>query len=88
MRFVGTTKGGESSGANQRAPRVHVVVKGTGDPGYGETSKMLAESALCLVHDAPARRQGGVTTPAAALGLALVDRLRAAGMRFDASIER
>ncbi len=52
-----------------------------GDPGYGETSKMLAESALCLAHDQlPAR--AGQLTPAVAMGQALIDRLTRAGIRF------
>lgn len=55
-----------------------------GDPGYGETSKMVAESALCLALDAsdlPDRF--GVVTPAVAMGDRLLERLRAAGMRFE-----
>lgn len=57
------------------------VVAGNLDPGYGQTAVMLGESALCLAEDAlPA--QGGVLTPAVAMGAALIDRLRAAGMTF------
>ena len=53
-----------------------------GDPGYDETAKMLAESALCLAQDTlPARY--GVLTPAAAMGDALTARLQAAGIRFE-----
>ena len=55
-----------------------------GDPGYGETSKMVAESALCLALDGgqlPGRF--GVVTPAVAMGDRLLKRLRAAGMRFE-----
>jgi short subunit dehydrogenase-like uncharacterized protein len=61
-----------------------VDVAAQGDPGYAATSVMLGESALCLALDAdrlPAR--AGVLTPAAAMGLPLVDRLRGAGMTFD-----
>ena len=58
-------------------------VKGDRDPGYGSTSKMLAESALCLINecaDAPA----GVTTPAASMGSKLCDRLaNRAGVTFE-----
>ncbi|MGH8443442.1 MAG: saccharopine dehydrogenase, partial [Nevskiaceae bacterium] len=61
--------------------RVVTEVSG-GDPGYGETSKMLAESALCLAFD-PLPRQGGQTTPAAAMGDALIARLRKNGIRFE-----
>lgn len=61
--------------------RVVTEVSG-GDPGYGETSKMLAESALCLAHDElPAR--AGQLTPAVAMGDALIERLRRAGIRFS-----
>jgi short subunit dehydrogenase-like uncharacterized protein len=55
-----------------------------GDPGYGETSKMLAESAMCLALDRaslPAR--SGVLTPAEAMGDVLLDRLQRAGLRFS-----
>jgi len=52
-----------------------------GDPGYGETSKMLAESALCLAHDELSERAGQLT-PAVAMGQALIDRLVAAGIEF------
>jgi short subunit dehydrogenase-like uncharacterized protein len=52
-----------------------------GDPGYGETSKMLAEAALCLAHDELPKVSGQVT-PAVAMGQALIDRLVAAGIKF------
>jgi len=52
-----------------------------GDPGYAETAKMLAESALCLAYDELPKTAGQVTT-AAAMGTALIDRLTAAGLRF------
>jgi short subunit dehydrogenase-like uncharacterized protein len=52
-----------------------------GDPGYGETSKMLAESALCLAFD-DVPKQGGQSTPAAAMGNALIERLKKNGMKF------
>ncbi len=54
-----------------------------GDPGYGHTSKMIAEAARCLVEDReqlPARR--GVLTPAAAMGEPLIERMRKTGMEF------
>lgn len=60
--------------------RVVTEVTG-GDPGYGETSKMLAESALCLAHDDLPDRAGQLT-PAVAMGRALIDRLTAAGIGF------
>jgi short subunit dehydrogenase-like uncharacterized protein len=61
--------------------RVIVEVSG-GDPGYTETSKMLAEAALCLAHDTLPETAGQVT-PAVALGHALRDRLIDAGIRFQ-----
>jgi short subunit dehydrogenase-like uncharacterized protein len=62
--------------------RATTLVVGTRDPGYGETAKMLGESTLCLAVDA-LTSGGGVTTPAAAMGDALVARLRAAGMTWE-----
>jgi short subunit dehydrogenase-like uncharacterized protein len=53
-----------------------------GDPCYGETSKMVAESALCLAHDDLPDRAGQVT-PAVAMGQALIDRLTRAGIGFQ-----
>lgn len=52
-----------------------------GDPGYGETSKMLAESALCLAYD-PLPKVAGVITPAIAMGAALIQRLQQRGIQF------
>jgi len=61
---------------------VRVAVGGDKDPGYGCTSKMIAESAVCLIRDA-ANTPGGVWTPGAAMGHRLIDRLKAnAGMTF------
>jgi short subunit dehydrogenase-like uncharacterized protein len=60
--------------------RVRSEVRG-GDPGYGETSKMIAESALALAFDAlPAA--SGVLTTAVAMGDALIARLERAGIGF------
>jgi short subunit dehydrogenase-like uncharacterized protein len=61
--------------------RVITEVSG-GDPGYGETSKMLAEAALCLAHDNLPQTAGQVT-PAVAMGHALKERLVDAGIRFQ-----
>jgi short subunit dehydrogenase-like uncharacterized protein len=66
--------------------RVVTQVSG-GDPGYGETSKMLAESALCLAHDDLPRRAGQLT-PAVAMGDALTERLKRAGIEFAVLEER
>ena len=60
---------------------VHTRVSG-GDPGYDETAKMLAESALCLVLDDNPETAGQVTT-AVAMGDNLLARLQKAGMRFE-----
>ena len=60
---------------------VHTRVSG-GDPGYTETAKMLAESALCLALDDNPPTAGSVTT-AVAMGDALTARLRRAGIRFE-----
>jgi short subunit dehydrogenase-like uncharacterized protein len=71
VRFVGEG-GGE---------RVVTMVSG-GDPGYGETSKMLAESALCLAQDDLPERSGQLT-PAVAMGDKLSARLQSAGIGFE-----
>jgi short subunit dehydrogenase-like uncharacterized protein len=60
--------------------RVLTEVSG-GDPGYDETAKMLAESSLCLAQDELAPLAGQLT-PAAAMGGALLERLRRAGIAF------
>lgn len=62
---------------------LHTRVSG-GDPGYDETAKMLAESALCLLQDKeklPANY--GVLTTAEAMGGALLERLEKAGIDFE-----
>lgn len=61
--------------------RVVTEISG-GDPGYGETAKMLAESALCLALD-PLPATAGQVTTAVAMGDALVARLLAAGLRIE-----
>ena len=61
--------------------RVLTKVSG-GDPGYEETAKMLAESALCLLLDDNPSTAGQVTT-AQAMGDALLARLQKAGIRFE-----
>lgn len=54
-----------------------------GDPGYTETSKMLAESALCLALERERTPElTGVITPAAAMGRPLIERLERAGITF------
>ena len=60
--------------------KVFTEVRG-GDPGYTETAKMLAESALCLAFDDNPETAGQVTT-AVAMGQNLLDRLVKAGLEF------
>ncbi|MED5492893.1 MAG: saccharopine dehydrogenase NADP-binding domain-containing protein [Pseudomonadota bacterium] len=57
-------------------------VAGKRDPGYGSTSRMIAESAICLVRDATDTR-GGIWTTAPAMGDKLIKRLQEhAGLTF------
>jgi short subunit dehydrogenase-like uncharacterized protein len=60
---------------------LRVGVKGDRDPGYGSTSKMITEAAVCLLENRST--PGGIWTTAPALGQALIDRLQAnAGLTF------
>ncbi|MGB3455925.1 MAG: saccharopine dehydrogenase NADP-binding domain-containing protein [Litorimonas sp.] len=65
--------------------RMVAVVTGDRDPGYGSTSKMIAEAALTLTRDvARDVTPGGVYTPAPAMGDALITRLEDhAGLTFE-----
>jgi len=76
VRFVG-----EGGGR-----RVFTEVAG-GDPGYDETAKMFAESALSLAFDDLPPVSGQVTT-AVAMGDALIERLRRAGIAFRVAAQR
>ena len=61
---------------------VHVSVVGDMDPGYGSTSKMIAESAICLVKECE-DLTGGIYTPAPSMGTKLIKRLQDnAGLTF------
>jgi short subunit dehydrogenase-like uncharacterized protein len=73
--FVGELKDGRM---------LRVSVKGDKDPGYASTSKMISESAMCLVRDVGRdETPGGVWTPGAAMGDKLIQRLESnAGLRF------
>ncbi len=74
LLFIGTGTDGQT---------LKVSVSGDRDPGYGSTSKMIAESAICLLQDAQAT-PGGIWTPASAMGQLLIQRLQAfAGLRFS-----
>ncbi len=73
------------SGETAAGQTLSATVKGDRDPGYGSTSKMVAEAALCLVDDVDrSMTPGGVWTAGAAMGMALVRRLQArAGLGFS-----
>jgi short subunit dehydrogenase-like uncharacterized protein len=74
VRVVGETNG----------DRLVVKISDRADPGYGSTSKMLSQSALCLAKD-DLPTGGGVLTPATAMGYRLIERLRDAGLTLEAS---
>jgi short subunit dehydrogenase-like uncharacterized protein len=60
-------------------------IAGDRDPGYGSTSKMLSEAAVCLARD-DLQTGGGIWTPASAMGAPLLKRLRSnAGLTFEVS---
>jgi short subunit dehydrogenase-like uncharacterized protein len=69
-----------------QARTIEVNIHGVGDPGYNETAKMLSECALGLAFDPAPNLLTGVLTPATALGLPLVERLRKAGMRWEVRV--
>jgi short subunit dehydrogenase-like uncharacterized protein len=75
VEFIGDTAQGQ---------RRRATVRGDRDPGYGSTCKLVAESALCLAGEiARSMTPGGVWTPGAAMGMALVRRLHdRAGLNF------
>lgn len=87
---------GEGPSEQQRAKgwfHMNVVAQGGGetvlcrmaggDPGYGDTAKMLAEAGLCLALDKDLPAHAGVITPASAMGDVLIPRLKRAGMTLD-----
>jgi short subunit dehydrogenase-like uncharacterized protein len=65
--------------------RYVATVAAKGDPGYAATAVMFGQSGLCLGTD-DLTSEGGVLTPAVAMGGALADRLRAQG--FELSVRR
>ena len=77
IAFIGETNSGKTARAR---------VTGEGDPATNSTSRMLVESALCLVEDTDLIPVGGGSwTPASAMGDLLLTRLPAhAGVRFEA----
>ena len=61
---------------------IKASVNGDMDPGYGSTSKMITESAICLVKDCQ-DLAGGIYTPASSMGTKLIKRLESnAGLTF------
>ncbi len=69
-------------GSDAAGHTLRVGVTGDRDPGYGSTSKMIAEAAVCLLQDAQ-DTPGGIWTPAPAMGEPLLARLQAnAGLTF------
>jgi len=63
--------------------KITVKVTGDRDPGYGSTSKIIAEAAVCLTQDC-AHAPGGIYTPAPVMGTKLRERLiKSAGLTFD-----
>src|SRR6201999_3808710 len=63
--------------------QVRASVKGDRDPGYGSTSKMITECAICLLRDTPDVKPG-IWTPGAAMGNSLIKRLvDNAGLTFE-----
>ncbi|MDQ4037471.1 MAG: saccharopine dehydrogenase NADP-binding domain-containing protein [Actinomycetota bacterium] len=74
VRFASTVGG---------AAGTHVLTEVSGkDPGYDETAKMLAESALSLAFDDGLPDEVGQLTPVQAMGDHLLARLQRAGMTF------
>ena len=74
LKFVGRTPSGKT---------LRSTVKGERDPGYGSTSRILAESAVALAQTRGLGRPGGVLTPALAIGDELLEKLpERAGVRF------
>lgn len=72
-------------GKTEQGEELRASVTGDKDPGYGSTSKMMAQAALCVSKDdAALSKNGGIYTPASALGNSLIDRLeKHAGLIFQ-----
>ncbi len=65
-----------------QTPKEKLLVEVRGkDPGYGDTSKMLAECALSLIED-ETPNHFGVVTSAIGIGKVLIPRLEKAGITF------
>ena len=72
----------ETTGTTTDGRRYRTTFAMQGDPGYAATAVMLGESGLCLALD-ELPGEGGVLTPATAMGTLLVDRLRAASALIE-----
>ena len=73
-------------GEDAAGHRLRAAVTGDRDPGYGSTSKMITEAAVCLLENRST--PGGIWTTAPALGQALIERLQAnAGLAFTVEAE-
>lgn len=81
-RFIGRVVGRSAPDARGASQTANVDIEFHGDPGYNETAKMLAESALCLALD-NLTGEGGILTPAVCMGNELVARLRAREQRWS-----
>ncbi len=77
---------GKTSDRQGQPVTLRAEVCGVGDPGFNETAKMLAESAICLLQDEEIPQRGGILTPAGAMGQRLVNRLRAADMTVSVAV--
>ena len=75
FHFIARTRSGD---------RLALVVSGDRDPGYGSSSRMIGEVAVCLARDLPkSALSGGFWTPGAAIADKIIPRLiRNAGMKF------
>ncbi|KAG2210717.1 hypothetical protein INT46_010643 [Mucor plumbeus] len=87
VEFVGTLHGTNISDSEDHQPkRIRGIVKGFRDPGYGDTCRMVIESALCIIksfNELPGK-EGGVLTPSTAFGNTLLERLQHDGqMLFE-----
>jgi short subunit dehydrogenase-like uncharacterized protein len=68
---------------SDKSKDIRLKLTGDMDPGYGSTSKMLAEAAVCLAMD-DIQVAGGFWTPASAMNQKLIERLiKNAGLTFD-----
>lgn len=79
----------EEDESENKAAAAPIVIKGrcgdkNRDGGYWSTSRLILETGLCLAREEEGTRSGGgVMTPAAAAGLALIERLKKAGYDWE-----